>query len=471
MDDIKILCELFRDYTGIHPSEITKLAGGGGVRLYYRISGEGFSCIGTKADFPNEAKAFIDLSGVFGEEGINVPEVFIATPDNIHYLQEDLGDVSLFSLLKGNEWMSPADKAVISLASMQNVSESKWSGITVYKPFSKRQAMWDLNYFKYKYLKSLAIPYDEDKLEDDFEKFSSDLVDMGEAFSGFMMRDCQSRNVMVKDGQPYWIDYQGGRKGPLYYDIVSFLWQAKAGFDAETKAHLLNLWKEKLLQYRGRLPEFFDKNIKAFAFFRTLQVLGAYGFRGLEERRAHFIESIPAALLNLRELLDEGVAGGYPELEKAGRYAILHSPVPEKHDGLRIKVFSFSYKKGYPTDRTGNGGGFMFDCRGMHNPGRYDAYKTLTAFDPSVRDFLESKGEVQGFIANAWHLVRPSVESYIKRGFNDLQIGFGCTGGRHRSAYCADKLGRMLAEAFPGVEVDIIHRELGISEELNMIKE
>lgn len=464
MDDIRILGGLYRKLWGEDPDIVIRLAGAGGDRRYYRLSGRKGTCIGTGADSPVDAQSFIALSDMFRRERILVPEILAATTDKMYYLQTDLGDTSLFSMLGSTEWLRMAEKAMKSLAMMQTVPEEKWIDKVAYGPFTRRQVMWDLNYFKYKYLKTLGIPFNEDRLEDDFEKFASDISSYNETSLGFMMRDCQSRNVMISDGEPWWIDFQGGRKGPVYYDVVSFLWQAKARLDNPTREHLLQIWREALYKKKGwELPDF-DKAIPLFALARTLQVLGAYGFRGIQERRSHFIESIPSALENLQNLVEQGASAEYPELQKVCRYAANHSPIPTTHAGLLIKVYSFSYKRGYPEDMTGNGGGFMFDCRGLHNPGRYEEYKQLTGLDAPVREFLETKGEISGFLDNAWGLVSQTVECYLRRGFSDLQIGFGCTGGRHRSVYCADRIGKRLAKYYPEAEIRIIHREQSITE-------
>ena len=277
-----------------------------------------------------------------------------------------------------------------------------------------------------------------------------------------MFRDFQSRNVMVCDGKPYFIDFQGGRRGPGIYDAVSFLWQAKAGFSDDFRSKMLDYYFEMRHVLAGENRDYVRerKLTYDFALFRTLQVLGAYGLRGLVERKAHFIESIPPALRNLRSLLSSGAADDYPELKRICNEICNDARFKENESGaLHIKVFSFSYKKGYPADYTGNGGGFMFDCRGMHNPGRYQEYKSLTGRDRAVIDFLEERGEVQEFVRKAVDIVSPSVETYIRRGFSNLQIGFGCTGGQHRSVYCAEHVATILADKYPEATVTLIHRE------------
>lgn len=270
---------------------------------------------------------------------------------------------------------------------------------------------------------------------------------------------------MVYESKPYFIDFQGGRPGPVIYDAISFLWQAKAGFSDDFRQEMLEHYFEELSRLTScrRNEQEEHQSVNRFALFRTLQVLGAYGLRGLVERKAHFIESIPAALENLKILIENGAVDRYPELKRVCSCVCTDKRFAKKtEDGLRVTVFSFSYKKGYPADFTGNGGGFMFDCRGMHNPGRYAEYKSLTGRDKPVIDFLEERGEVQQFVENAVGMVSPSIETYLRRGFSNLQIGFGCTGGQHRSVYCAERTAQVIAEKFPSAHIVLIHREQGL---------
>ncbi len=465
MEEIK---KLYEEAFGKVPACTVRLAGAGGDRVYFRLYDEdGGSVIGVRGDSLRDNRAFAGLSGVFRASGVPVPEIYKVSADGMCYLEEDLGDVSLFSLLGSAEGEELVAQAMRSLARMQSLPRREWEGLAAYPAFSRRQVMWDLNYFKYEFLKPTGVAFDEDALEDDFERLADRLTG-GRALQGFMYRDFQSRNVMVRDGNVYFIDYQGGRLGPVVYDAVSFLWQAKARFTDAFRRTMLDLYAEEL----SRLVSAYSKedilaDVDMFALFRTLQVLGAYGFRGLVEKRAHFIESIPYALGNLGELLERKSIEGLPELERVCREICrCRRFAADGHEGLLVKVFSFSYKKGYPEDLTGNGGGFMFDCRGMHNPGRYDEFKPLTGRDRPVIDFLRERGEADAFADRALELVAPTVECYLRRGFSDLQIGFGCTGGRHRSVYCAERVARALAARYPAAKILLIHREQGIREEV-----
>lgn len=444
--------------------DIVELPGAGSDRRYFRIFGnEGTVCIATYGENTDENKAFIGLAKVFKANGASVPEIFAVSRDFKIYLQEDLGDIQLASLLFSPDRMHLSNKALEALADVQLTGEDKWEDKVFAKPFSKRLVMWDLNYFKYEFLKPLAVIFDEEKLEDDFEKMTKRLCDVPSDLTGFMYRDFQSRNVMIKEGKPYLIDFQGGRKGPLIYDAVSFLWQAKARFSDEEREALLQKYAGMIASRRDVSVEKVLERVDDFALFRTLQVLGAYGFRGLVEKKTHFIESIPGALDNLNRLMQKGSIDEYPELKRVAVMSLKsrYAKSPSK-DGLTVKVYSFSYKKGYPEDLSGNGGGFMFDCRGMHNPGRYEEFKRHTGLDPDVRKFLEERGEAKVFVSKAVDLVSPSVERYLQRGFSSLQIGFGCTGGRHRSVYCADAFAGEIASRFPTARVEVIHREQGL---------
>lgn len=471
-DHIDALYGLCDTKFGKCPESFSTMPQGGGDRQYLRLRfSDGMTVIGVVDDNRGDAKAFVGLSKVFARHGVSVPEVYACSQDFTCYLEQDLGDRSLFSVLGEIDVASTGADVMKELVRMQTVDPREWSGSVCYGDFSRRQAMWDLNYFKYEFLKPAGVDFNEDLLEDDFETFAISLVETDPRLWGFMMRDCQSRNVMLSP-DPVFIDYQGGRFGPCIYDAVSFVMQARTRFSAEMRQELLRVYAKAFSEARRIPSDVVLEAVCRFSLFRTLQVLGAYGFRGLVQKRVHFIESIPAALENLAALSAGGALDAYPGLSAAAGSLLSESrfspALMREDDGrLHVKVFSFSYKRGYPEDLTGNGGGFMFDCRGMHNPGRYDRYKPLSGRDPEVAEFLKERGEADLFAARAFEMVSPSVERYIKRGFSSLQIGFGCTGGRHRSVYCAERMARNIAESFPEVVVELIHREQNIKEMFN----
>lgn len=461
----RLLTELFIDQYGPY-SEIRKLNGGGSSRLYYRIFSPGISVVGAYSEDALENKTFINLDRCFEKNGIKVPEIISVSKSYEAYLMEDLGDVSLLECLNSPDRIRLSEKAVTQLAKMHLIPRKEWFNECRYSNFSERLIKWDLNYFKYDFLKPLDIFFDEELLEDDFEKFCSFICNVPKPLQGFMYRDFQSRNIMVKDDDLYFIDFQGGREGSIIYDLVSFLWQAKACFTNDEKELLIAKYIEIISKERAIPKEDIKKWIIPFALFRTLQVLGAYGFRGLIERKTHFIESIPFAVNNLTSIRDSGILEEYSELNKVvSRIISQFSPMKKDDDNrLTVTVESFSFKKGYPEDSSGNGGGFVFDCRAIHNPGRYDAYKSLTGRDKDVIEFLNNVSEANDFIDKAIQMVSPSVEKYISRGFTSLMVGFGCTGGQHRSVFCAEEFSKKLRASFQSVNVRIriIHREQNI---------
>lgn len=457
------LKDLFRNFLAApHDGivELVVLPQAGGDRQYFRLSGQDRHCIATFDPDDREARCFLSLARIFNKSGCAVPEILAVSDDCRFYLQEDLGDVSLFSKLKDADVETLVMSTLERLVKLQQTDISMWSSCVDSTPFCKRQVMWDLNYFKYEFLKPSGVVFDENLLEDDFERLANKLTSIPSRFWGFMMRDCQSRNVMISDG-PKFIDFQGGRFGPCLYDAVSLLWQARAGFSPE--------FRDEMLQCYANLfcgdPETAEDMLSSkndIVLFRTLQVLGAYGFRGLVQHRAHFILSIPGAIENVGDLVNFGALDEFPELKRVCQ-SLAEDPLYRRRSEtgkLRIEIFSFSYKKGYPQNMSGNGGGFMFDCRAMHNPGRYMEYKSLTGMDAPVIRFLEDRGEVQSFLQGAWSLTDPAIERYISRGFTNLQIGFGCTGGQHRSVYCAEATARHIRDLFPEAQVCLVHREL-----------
>ncbi len=457
---MNILKALYRDFFKTDASVVAPIAGSGSARRYYRLVSEAGSAIGVAGVDAYENATFIYLAEVLRRHGVSVPQIYAVSQDSMAYLQQDLGDASLFSLLNSDNASGLVRQVMELLPDFQfcpGIDNRRLYPVSV---MDGRHVMWDLNYFKYCFLKPAGVSFDENGLETDFQNFTSSLLDR-QPF-GLMYRDCQSRNVMYHGGQLWWIDFQSARRGPVLYDLASFLWQAKAGFSTSFRHEMSEVYLERLCHHIGMDIASLRSLLPEMVLFRTLQVLGAYGLRGLTERKAHFVESIPSALSNADELQEQGVLDAYPSL-KAAIKSVVALPRFHKYDSggkLVVSVFSFSYKKGYPEDLSGNGGGFMFDCRSLHNPGRYEQYKPLTGRDAAVCEFLENRGEIQPFLQNAWALTDPAIERYISRGFSSLQIGFGCTGGRHRSVYSADATARHIEAVFGDrVIVRLEHRE------------
>ena len=320
--------------------------------------------------------------------------------------------------------------------------------------------LFDLNYFKYCFLKATGLEFNEVTLQEDFEKLKDDLMqDMGDTF---MYRDFQARNVMIKDGEPYFIDFQGGRRGPIYYDVASFAWQARAHYPEKLRKEMIQAYISALKGYTEVDESHFYERLRLFVLFRTLQVLGAYGFRGYFEKKPHFLASVPYALANLRRLLQKPFSD-YPYLNQVltnlATLPRFNSIAEDKR--LEVSIYSFAYKKGIPVDTSGNGGGYVFDCRAINNPGKFEHYRQFTGMDDEVIKFLEDDGGVVKFLDSVYSMVDNHVKVFIERKFTHLQVCFGCTGGQHRSVYCAEHLARHLAEKFD-IKITVLHRELDI---------
>ena len=465
------LVELYKKVFSVEPESCTPLTGSASNRKYYRMSGEGGSCIGVVGTDVRENEAFLSIAGHFRTKGINVPEVYAVSDDGMAYIQQDLGNAVLFDMLtearKTGEGMDRVNDLLCKTMSMlpkiqYEGAEGLDFSICYPQPaFDRRMVMFDLNYFKYCFLKPSGLEFDEVALQDDFERFADDLL--VEDTDTFLYRDFNARNVMVCGEEPYFVDFQGGRRGPVYYDIASFVWQARARYPEASKQRMLDSYLEALTAYRPVERDAFVERLDLFILFRQLQVLGAYGFRGLVEQKANFVTSIPAAISELRSVLGR-FSAKYPNMVGIlGQMCALPRFEELSSDGVfEVKVYSFSFKKGLPHDPSGNGGGYVFDCRSIHNPGRYEPYKKLTGRDEPVIRFLEDDGEVFGFLEHVYGVVDPHVETYSKRGFTNLMVSFGCTGGQHRSVYCAEHLAHHLAQKYPDIRVRLIHREQGI---------
>lgn len=468
------LSSLYKKHTGHEPATITELASSGSNRRYFRLVGENSSdsLVGVIGTCKAENEAFLYLADHFGKQQLPVPKVVAVSDDRMSYLQTDLGDTLLFNAIEKGRVTSAfsAGEKELLIKTIRLLPDVQFKGAMELDfrhcypaaKFDARSILWDLNYFKYCFLKATGLDFDEARLEDDFQAMVAVL--MRSQSSTFMYRDFQSRNVMLKDGEPWLIDFQGGRMGPFYYDVASFLWQAKAGFPQSLRDELIGHYIDALRKYKPVDEAYFHEQLRHFVLFRTLQVLGAYGFRGYFEKKPHFMQSVPFALANLRELLREPF-GDYPYLtETLGQLVGLKqfSDQMQKRR-LTVRVMSFAYKKGIPDDTTGNGGGFVFDCRAVNNPGKYERYKPFTGLDKPVIDFLEKDGEIIKFLDHCYALVDASVKRYKERGFTNLMVSFGCTGGRHRSVYAAQHLAERLNKLWD-VKVELVHREQNIEQ-------
>ena len=511
------LIDLYKQWKGTEPVHVHQLTGAGSNRSYYRLTDqEGQTVIGVIGTSRDENHAFLYLTEHFNRRKLPVPQVLAASDDQLRYLQTDLGSVSLFDAVRGGReaggryTLKEQDLLRKTIRELPNIQIRGARGLDFSNcypqaEFNVDSVLFDLNYFKYCFLKATELDFHELKLEADFRLFAKDLTtdtdNPAEDVECFLYRDFQARNVMLdRSGNPFFIDYQGGRKGPYYYDLASFLWQASARYPHKLRRELVYEYYNSLKNYT-EVPSarHFANRLSLFVLFRTLQVLGAYGFRGYYEQKKHFIESIPPAIHNLRELLASSTQFHYPylievlqKLTELPQYAQIET-TGSRADGYKttdlnpykahpqdgpatfskydaqgplvVRVFSFSFAKGIPEDESGNGGGYVFDCRSTHNPGRYEPYKKLTGLDEPVIRFLEDDGEILTFLDSVYKLADAHVRRYIQRGFTSLMFCFGCTGGQHRSVYSAQHLAEHIHEKF-GIEVRICHREQHITQTL-----
>ncbi len=452
------------------PESIQLLPLSGSNRRYFRMKSGNFYCLAAYNEDLRENNAFIKFTEHFLSMGLAVPQIYAQCPEDFLYLIEDLGDTTLYQLLtetrKGKE-LSPKTlrvyEKVAELLPEFQIKGAENLDFTVCYPrqsFDRQSMMWDLNYFKYYFLKLAGIQFDEQHLEDDFKTLCDFLLEAPREY--FLYRDFQSRNIMLIGDNPYFIDYQGGRKGALHYDIASLLYDAKADLAPETREYLLTKYLDSLEKLIPVNRSQFHQHFTGFVLIRILQAFGAYGFRGYYERKEHFLKSIPYAAENLKYIIETyGLPIKLPALETAIKHIIKQFAVQESADEkniLTVQIASFSYKKGIPEDKSGNGGGFVFDCRGLPNPGRYDQYKQLTGKDEAVITFLEKEPEVNLFIKLTQKMVDASVERYIERGFTSLVINFGCTGGQHRSVYCAESMYNHLRSKYK-INTTLKHQE------------
>ena len=508
------LLQLYKSYAHENALSCTPLPGAGSNRKYYRLRGSSAkTVVGVVGTSRDENHAFCYLSQHFSERRLPVPKVLAVSSDGLRYLQTDLGDLTLFQALEGGRLahgrynqherqLLRNTMALLPSIQIRGARGLDFSNCYPQEGLDATNVLFDLNYFKYCFLKATGLDFHELKLEASFQLLVKDILSL--PADAFMYRDFQARNVMLDaNNNPYFIDFQGGRRGPVQYDVASFLWQASANYPDVLRQELISVYLKHLKLYVEVNEKEFYRGLRLCLLFRLLQVLGAYGFRGYFERKSHFLNSIPPAMRNLRQLLDDGgcpypylhdvlsrmvdLPQFKPEEEKPQPRADGYRTAPStpytahpqdgpatfsKYDGrgpLVVNVWSFSFRKGIPADPSGNGGGYVFDCRSTHNPGRYEPYKNLTGLDEPVIRFLEDDGEILTFLESVYRLADAHVLRYIQRGFTSLMFCFGCTGGQHRSVYSAQHLAEHIHNKF-GVEVHVHHREQGVEQILSPVR-
>jgi len=470
---MEVLKNLFEQHFQLPVERVQPLHGqfGGSGRKIIRLSNENLTAIGVLYEVREENAAFLEFSRHFRRHGLPVPEIYAEDLNHGAYLEEDLGDTTLFEFLSNHraaETIAPeaveAYRKVVATLPRFQIEAGRDLNYKVCYPrasFDRQSITWDLNYFKYYFLRLAGVPFNEQALEDDFSRLAKLLLSAARDY--FLYRDFQSRNVMLRDGEPHFLDYQGGRKGALQYDIASLLYDAKADLSPELRQQLLDHYLDCLAGFIEFERPAFMRYFYAYVYVRIMQALGAYGFRGFYERKAHFLQSVPFALKNVRWLLHHvELPIALPALMGAFQNMLgsetLQS-VAEEADTLVVRIFSFSYHRELPRDESGNGGGFLFDTRSLPNPGRRERFKPLSGKDAPVIEYLDREESVHRFLANVTSLVDASVENYQSRGFKHLMVSFGCTGGQHRSVYLAEQLAKHL-RAKNGVEVVVRHLEL-----------
>jgi aminoglycoside/choline kinase family phosphotransferase len=462
--------ETYKAWQGHAPDQVVPLKPSGSAREYYRLSKGQDNCIGVYNEDLAENKAFFDFSLHFQKMGLPVPRLLFFDYPSPYYFLEDMGDRVLFDELVARE-DSPLPEGLLSiyrqtvrqLVRFQVEAHEGFPYASCYPvaAFDQVAIRWDLDYFKYYFLKLFKAPFHEKKLEGECYRLSSFLANS--PYQYFMYRDFQSRNVILRDEKPYFIDYQGGRKGPVLYDLASLLYQARARLTGADRESLYGFYKDEMAKYIPVDDQRFREDFTASALVRVMQTLGAYGFRGFHERKPHFMKSMGLAFQNLARLLQApGLPVQLPHLKEVVENLPARpfdGETPPAPEGLQVNLMSFSYKKGIPADSSEHGGGFVFDCRFLPNPGRYHQYQAYTGLDEQVIEFFKDKSEMHDFLDNTKAILSDAVENYLQRGFKHLSIFFGCTGGQHRSVFAARQIGAWLKETYP-VLVKSDHREL-----------
>ncbi len=459
---------LFERRFGEPVESVVPLKGDASERRLFRLAAASRTAIGVVNPDARENRAFLEFSRHFRGCGLPVPEIYAEDLDRGIYLEEDLGDTTLFQLLTANRAEGGLSnrtldlyRQVVALLPRFQIEAGRTLRYDVCYPrssFDKQSMLWDLNYFKYYFLRLAKIPFREQALEDDFERFAEFLLQAERRF--FLYRDFQSRNIMVRDGEPFFIDYQGGRRGALQYDVASLLFDAKADLPFEVRDELVLRYLDAASKLEPIDRQAFLTFYPGFALIRIMQAMGAYGLRGFYERKQHFLASIPYAVRNLEYLLRTAeLPVKLPELTEVWHRLVASSSLRQFGSAslkLTVRIQSFSYQDGVPTDEKGHGGGYVFDCRALPNPGRFEEYATLTGKDDAVLAFLAHEPAVRDFLGHVFALIDQAVENYQERNFTDLLVAFGCTGGQHRSVYCADRLARHLRDKYQ-VSVEVRH--------------
>jgi aminoglycoside/choline kinase family phosphotransferase len=463
---------LYSQTLGHPPELVVRLRADGSQRHYYRLGGNGrATVVGAYGPEAEENRAFLAFSRALRKAGLPVPEIYAADESLGIWLEEDLGDTTLFAALTAaratgdGAFPSPVltsyERVVDTLPRFQ-VDGARAVDFALAYPraaFDAQSMLWDLNYFKYHFLKLAHVPFNEQRLENDFVRLVDHLLAADTDY--FLYRDFQSRNIMLRAGQPWFVDYQGGRRGAAQYDIASLLYDAKADLPEDVRAHLLERYLDAFARHTGGDRSRFMEHYPGYVLIRIMQAMGAYGYRGFFERKPRFLESVPYAARNVARLLEAGLPVALPELEGVFRSIVdawaTHEGPMASPRGLHVRVSSFSYRDGLPGDESGHGGGFVFDCRSLSNPGRRPELSVHVGTDPEIVRYLEAMPETEVFWKHVTSLVDAHIANFRERNFTDFSVAFGCTGGQHRSVYFAERLARHVRERHPGVAISLRH--------------
>jgi aminoglycoside/choline kinase family phosphotransferase len=474
-----VLKTLFEEHFHLPVERLQPVQGelGASGRKLIRLASGKVSAIGVLYDMREENVAFLEFSRHFHARGLPVPEIYAEDLSRGAYLEEDLGNTTLFEFLSKNRngenisaQVTEVYRKVVAVLPRFQIEAGRDLNYKVCYPravFDRQSIAWDLNYFKYYFLRLAGIPFNEQLLENDFSRLTKFLLTADLDY--FLYRDFQSRNIMLRDGQPFFVDYQGGRRGALQYDIASLLFDAKADLPPHLRAQLLDLYLERLADFTTLDRGAFMHHYYPYVYLRIMQALGAYGFRGFYERKSHFLQSVPYALQNVRWMLQHvELPLALPTLmdafarmaasEKLQQLAAFEAsrPTVSKKENLVVRIYSFSYRQGIPRDEGGHGGGFVFDARSIPNPGRDEQFKALTGKDAPVIEYLNQQESAHHYLASVLSLVEASIKTYQARGFTSLTVAFGCTGGQHRSVYFAEQLAKRLSGR-DGMRVELRH--------------
>ena len=467
------LIALYTQAFGRSPETVARLVPDGSQRQYYRLTASGHApVVGAHGPDAEENRAFLAFSRALRGADLPVPEIFAADERLGIWLEEDLGDTTLFGALSAARaaagegapfppaLLAAYERVVETLPRFQTRGAQVVDFSLAYPraAFDAQSMRWDLNYFKYHFLKLAHVPFNEQRLENDFERLVAHLLEADREY--FLYRDFQSRNIMLRGGEPWFLDYQGGRRGAAQYDLASLLYDAKADLPEPVRVHLRERYRAAFAALGGDGARF-EECFPGYVLVRIMQAMGAYGYRGFYERKPRFLESVPFAARNVAGLLDAGLPVALPELEGVFRHIVERwaeqagplAPPP----GLHVHVCSFSYRDGMPGDETGHGGGFVFDCRSLSNPGRRPELSVRIGTEPEIVRFLEAMPETDTFFKHVTALVDAHVANFRERNFSDFSIAFGCTGGQHRSVYFAERMVRHLRERFPDVTPHLRH--------------